>query len=152
MPVEKEYCDAFIPYSLLRYDLQYQQSLRAHVPRAQVIEAANVYRPAVLVPCYDRSSNFGKVLNRNTAIRRRNTATGSGAISEEDKLTTSYIRMWGIPYKTIDRAGYDITFPSMEGHALFMPDDEINEIYAIAGEEEALLEEEDGMSDEGDNN
>ena len=44
--------------------------------------------------------------------------------------------MWGIPYKTIDRAGYDMTFPALPGNALYMPDQDINAIYDNIGEEE----------------
>jgi len=99
---------------------------------------ANIYRPAVLFPCFDRSANFGKAYQQNTIAgnRRRRGVDGIDVVNEEEKITTSYIRMWGIPYKTIDRAGYDMTFPALPGNALYMPDQDINAIYDNIGEEE----------------
>jgi len=35
-----------------------------HVPVAQIIEAKNIYRPAVLIPCLDRKANVGKASER----------------------------------------------------------------------------------------
>lgn len=148
----KTRADSFLPYPLLRYQNfqprpRYHQYHHAsgvgHVPVAQIIEAENIYRPAVLIPCPDRSANVGKVFrNMPPPPRRGDPLCRQQERISERKLATEYIRFWGIPYRVIDRAGYDTTFPSMEGNALFIEDNELNAIYH-EGDNEDLIDDDD---------
>ena len=116
----KSHSSTFLPYPLLRYNpCHYYPDLKTYIPQAQIIEPENIYRPAVLIPCPDRSDNIGK---KYVGARRRGT-------NAEKNMTTEYIRFWGIPYKVLDRESYAMTLPSVKGNALFMKEHEINAVY-----------------------
>ena len=96
-------CDNYLPYPLLRYDIQCDVASRKNMPLMHIISAESIYRPAILIPCPDRSYNFGKpFLNAGRRYRQEN--------RHHRNETNEAIRMQGIPYKIIDRAGYSLTF------------------------------------------
>ena len=54
----------------------------------------------------------------------------------EGGISTDQIRLWGIPYKIIDRTGYDLTFPTAVAHEqgdhIFLNAAHMHDIYAAA--------------------
>jgi hypothetical protein len=129
--------DRYLPYPLLKYDVVHVVALRLshrHVPQLNsvhmyIIDAESIFRPAILIPCPDRSKNYGKAFSTNRLAR------------PSDQCTAS-VRLWGIPYKTLDRSGYDMTFPVQQqqqqgaprgvNENIFINDVNINEIYEEA--------------------
>jgi hypothetical protein len=103
-----------------------------------VIEAESIYRPAILIPCLERSYNFG-----HTFVNQP--ARGPGIRS------TNCVRMWGIPYKIRDRTGYNLTHLTSIGEhrepPFFIGDDAIQELY---NESEDILPLQGGMLPEND--
>jgi hypothetical protein len=135
--VQKRNSDSFLPYPLLRYTkTHYYNAYRTSIPHVQIIEAENIYRPAILIPCPDRSDNFGRAF---VGPHRRS------RIENENTLSTESIRFWGIPYKVVDRAGYDMASPAVPENPLFIQHDEINAIY-----NEERINNRDGDDDEDD--
>jgi len=103
-----------------------------------IIEAESIYRPAILIPCLERSYNFGNVFVNPPA-------RGQGTRS------TNSVRMWGIPYKIMDRTGYNLTYLTSIGELreppFFITDDAIQELY---DDSEEILPLQDGMLPEND--
>ena len=103
-----------------------------------IIEAESIYRPAILIPCLERSYNFGNVFVNPPA-------RGQGTRS------TNSVRMWGIPYKIMDRTGCNLTYlTSTREHReppFFINDDAIQELY---NDSEEILPLQDGMLPEND--
>jgi hypothetical protein len=79
--------DKFLPYSLLRY----QRAPRLRNVVYSIVHTSTLYRPCMVIPCHDRC----KYLNAKFTHSTRN------------QEGTESVRMWGIPYKTIDRKGYE---------------------------------------------
>jgi hypothetical protein len=52
--------DKFLPYPLLQYNVQHDRIAKVNVPVMHIIDAESIFRPAILIPCPDRSKNFGK--------------------------------------------------------------------------------------------
>jgi hypothetical protein len=97
----KKDADRFLPYEQLKYSCHY-----TGLADISVIDARSVFRPAILVPCPDRSQNMHKNFNRKSQ--------GGG---------TPSIRFWGIKYNTLDRTGYECpTLP--------LPPHQMNELQA----------------------
>ena len=61
---------------------------------------------------------------------------------------THYIRMWGIPYKILDRAGYNLALPTAAGDPIFLNDENINVIHDWLQRDS---DNEDNDEDDGDN-
>ena len=139
--VKKTNADSFLPYPLLRYNnnFKYNKALRTYVPPdVQIIEPENIYRPAIIIPCFDRSNNFNHPYTGVSNTLRTRTELND---------RTEFIRLWAIPYKVVDRAGYDMTTPAVQENPLYMQDEQINAIY----DEDVhnIAEEEDDYYDEG---
>ena len=79
----KNRSDYFLPYDLYQYDIH-----RYTGPEWDVIEPSMIYRPAILIPCFDRSKDFNYMT------------------FNYDKLKD--FRFWIIPYETVDVNGYDM--------------------------------------------
>ena len=119
--VKKTHSDSFMPYPLLRYNknFKYYSSCRTPIPDVHIIEPENIYRPAIIIPCPDRCDAFGQAYVARNRLRNPNKLNS----------TTDSIRLWGIPYKVVDRAGYDMTIPSLQENPLFIEDEQMNAIY-----------------------
>ena len=120
---EKTSTDRFLPYPLLKYDIGYDPVEKINTAVMHIINAESIFRPAILIPCNDRKTNFG--------LKFKMPSRGNKFDS------TSAVRMWGIPYKILDRAGYDIAFPSNaddhdENNNIFLNDDNMHLIYEQA--------------------
>ena len=114
-PGRKNGTDRYLPYPLLKYDIGWDPISKMNTARMHIIDAESIFRPAIMIPCNDRSANFEAKLKIST---RANSTD-----------CTSAMRMWGIPYKILVRSGYDITFPSADAaddNNLFLHDDNIN--------------------------
>jgi hypothetical protein len=102
-----------------------------------VIQAESIYRPAILIPCLERSYNFGHSFVNTPPARRQGTRC------------TAYVRMWGIPYKIMDRTGYNLTFLTSIGERreppFFINDAAIQNLY---NESEDVLPLQDGVLQE----
>jgi hypothetical protein len=77
----KSRADRFLPYELYQYDFQF--------PQWDIIEPSMIYRPAMIIPCFDRSNGFDtETYNSNTSKN---------------------LRMWIVPYHFIDVNGHEIS-------------------------------------------
>jgi hypothetical protein len=76
--VHKTRSDSYLPHNLYMYDFRNQWDL---------LEPSMIFRPAMMIPCFDRSSGFNR---------------------ENYNNNSKHFRMWIIPYHTIDINGYDI--------------------------------------------
>jgi hypothetical protein len=81
--------DKFLPYTLLKY----QRLPRMMSVVYDIVHTSSLYRPCMVIPCHDRCKYL------NTKYR----PTGG----PQRCAGTESVRMWGIPYKTIDRKGYE---------------------------------------------
>ena len=76
--VQKGRSDTIMPYDLFQYDLLWKW---------EIIEPSMILRPALMIPCFDRSEGYNTA---NYSSRSQN------------------IRMWILPYHTIDVNGSNI--------------------------------------------
>ena len=133
---EKTATDNFLPYPLLKYDIGYDPVQKINTARMHIIDAESIFRPAILIPCNERKSNFGHKFK---------------LASKGNKFdSTSAVRMWGIPYKILDRAGYDMNFPSNadDDNNIFLNDDNMHIIFEQARQIGEDVDE--GLSDDND--
>jgi hypothetical protein len=134
-----------LPYPLLKYDIHYNSSYKKNLPSMNIIEAESIYRPAILIPCPDRSSNFGKKYKEDAYKKKKyssQSASSAAPSASEGGTSTAQIRLWGIPYKIIDRTGYDLTFPAAgNGHGdhIFLNASHMQDIHAAANILDGLL-------------
>ena len=130
---DKTHGDTFLPYPLLRYNIVNGGLLhRNKMVESHIVDVESIFRPAILIPCPDRSQNFGEKIKNE---KPRN--------ATQDECT-HFIRLWGIPYKILDRAGYNLALPTAQGDPLFLNDDNINAIHDWAHEEQSASDEHNG--------
>ena len=119
---DKTRSDMLLPYPLLKYKItngfnRYRQN---KIVASHIIDVESIFRPAMLIPCPDRSHNFGENFEKEAP-----------RAAKQDHCT-HYIRFWGIPYKFLDRAGNNLALPTAEGDPIFLNDDNINAIHNLA--------------------
>ena len=90
--VPKSRTDNFLPYDLLKYTTIPGRGGYMGI-QVELVDVKSIYRPCMLIPDTDRSNYY------NAKFHPKFT-----------KLT----RIWGIPYRTIDRTGYSISITSLE--------------------------------------
>ena len=79
----KKRSDNLLPYDLYEYDVFSSVNIQW-----DIIEPSMIYRPAILMPCCDRSKGFN--------------------VSSFNYHMIQSMRFWIIPYSTVDVNGYDI--------------------------------------------
>jgi hypothetical protein len=84
---QKTNSDKYLPYDLLSYNV----SPRYKGLQLDIIEPDAIFRPAMLIPCPDRSQGLYQ----------------SRTAAKKSLIELSNYRFWGIRYKTVDRFGYD---------------------------------------------
>jgi hypothetical protein len=114
--VEKTGSDLYFPYTLLAYNIPKKYATVV----VSIIEPSMIYRPALLIPCPDRSEKLNCVYSAG----------------KETIASIREIRLWGIHYVTIDRFGYD-TLVDVDQIRLARPDapnqmqdQHLNDLYA----------------------
>ena len=78
----KSRTENLLPFDIYMYDFIYQSC------QWDIIEPSMIYRPAILMPCCDRSNGFNA--------------------SSFNYQMAKNLRLWIIPYRIIDVNGYDI--------------------------------------------
>lgn len=136
---DKSASDKYLPYPLLKYNAVHDPGLGRNVLQMEIIDAESISRPAILIPCPDRSSNFGLPYKDVPRGRRRNPPSDC----------TANIRMWGIPYKTIDRSNYLETVAEDDAEEVINPDLHLDDaiienIYDVGND--LLMDDDDNIS------
>jgi hypothetical protein len=105
---EKIGSDSYLPYCLAGYNIApTTQNLMCETIVIDMIEPDMIFRPAILLPCPDRSTDLYTIFPTPRSTR---------GYTQQQKLTVKsfkMIRFWAIHYVTTDRYGYeDISDPT----------------------------------------
>jgi hypothetical protein len=99
---EKIGSDSYLPYCLAGYNIAPTRNLsRSESIVIDIIEPDMIFRPAILLPCPDRSTDLYTIFPTPKTVR------GFNETQKDTVKSFKMIRFWAIHYITTDRYGYE---------------------------------------------